>query len=120
MKHIKNILTLSHIVLLVTALIVLAACGDAPAQQGQSAADQEAAALELTADELAEYNGMDGQPAYIAVDGVIYDVSNVSQWKNGQHNGFSAGKDLTEEIKTKSPHGVSKLTGLPVVGTLKP
>ena len=118
MKHIKIILTLSQIVLLVTALIVLAACGDAPAQ-GQTDTD-EAAALELTVDELAEYNGMDGQPAYIAVDGVIYDVSNVSQWKNGQHNGFSAGKDLTEEIKTKSPHGISKLTGLPVVGTLKP
>jgi predicted heme/steroid binding protein len=52
------------------------------------------------------------------VDGVIYDVTNVPQWSNGGHNGFTAGKDLTEEIKNVSPHGVSKLQGLPVVGKL--
>ena len=74
--------------------------------------------LVLTLDELAQYNGKDGNPAYIAVDGVIYDVTDVPQWKNGEHNGFSAGNDLTEEIKTISPHGVSKLVGLPVVGKL--
>jgi predicted heme/steroid binding protein len=72
----------------------------------------------MTADELSAFNGKDGQPAYIAVDGVIYDVTEVSFWKNGDHNGFEAGQDLTEEIKTISPHGVSKLKGLPVVGTL--
>ncbi len=74
--------------------------------------------LELTLAELAKYNGKDGQPAYVAVDGVIYDVSGYAKWKNGEHNGNSAGQDLTEVIKTKSPHGVAKLNGVPVVGKL--
>jgi predicted heme/steroid binding protein len=52
------------------------------------------------------------------VDGVIYDVTNVPQWRNGEHNGFSAGQDLTDEIKSISPHGVSKLKTVPVVGRL--
>ena len=72
----------------------------------------------MTLEELSVYNGKDGQPAYIAVDGVVYDVSNVSQWRDGEHNGFIAGGDLTEEIKTLSPHGTSKLSGLPVVAEL--
>lgn len=69
--------------------------------------------------ELEAFDGQNGNPAYIAVDGMIYDVSNASPWKNGQHNGFEAGRDLTEEIKNSSPHGVSKLRGLPVVGKLE-
>lgn len=73
----------------------------------------------FTIDELSTYNGKDGNSAYIAVEGIVYDVTNVSQWKNGMHNGFEAGKDLTEEIKTISPHGVSKLKGVPVVGKLE-
>ena len=74
--------------------------------------------MTLTIEELSQYNGKDGNPAYIAVDGVIYDVTDVPYWSGGEHNGFSAGQELTEEIKTISPHGVSKLNGLPVVGTL--
>lgn len=74
--------------------------------------------LVLTIEELSEFNGENGNPAYIAVDGVIYDVTNVSPWAGGEHNGFTAGADLTEEIKNVSPHGVSKLDGVPVVGKL--
>ena len=75
--------------------------------------------LVLTVDELAAYNGKDGQPAYVAVDGVIYDVTDVPEWAGGEHySGLTAGQDLTEEIKNQSPHGLSVLDGLPVVGTL--
>jgi hypothetical protein len=35
----------------------------------------------FTLEELATYNGQNGQPAYIAVEGVVYDVSNSSRWK---------------------------------------
>lgn len=74
--------------------------------------------LELTLDQLKQYDGKNGNPAYVAVDGVIYDVTNVPQWKNGEHNGYSAGNDLTDIIKNKSPHGVKQLNGIPVVGKL--
>ena len=74
--------------------------------------------VEFTLEELAQFNGKDGQPAYIAVDGVIYDVTNSNAWKNGQHNGFEAGMDLTEEIKNVSPHGIGKLDNVVPVGML--
>lgn len=86
----------------------------------ETAGDEESALLELTEEELAKFNGKDGQPAYIAVDGVIYDVSNHPAWKEGGHNGYEAGKDLTTEIKEKSPHGVGKLTEATEVGKLVP
>jgi predicted heme/steroid binding protein len=87
---------------------------------GCSADNNESTAPEkiFTIDELAAFNGKDGAPAYIAVDGIVYDVTNVSYWRNGMHNGFEAGRDLTEEIKTISPHGVSKMKGIPVIGKL--
>jgi predicted heme/steroid binding protein len=73
------------------------------------------------AEELAKYDGQNGNPAYIAVDGKVYDVSDVAQWKDGSHFGrYQAGQDLTEEIKTESPHGVSKLDSIPIVGLYEP
>ncbi|WP_430884795.1 cytochrome b5 domain-containing protein [Fusibacter sp. JL216-2] len=60
---------------------------------------------EMTLDELSTYNGQDGQPAYVAVDGTVYDVSHLDKWKTGQHMGqHDAGQDLSEEI-LQSPHG---------------
>lgn len=81
--------------------------------------DEDSGELVLSTEELAEYNGNDGSPAYIAVDGVIYDVSNSEMWQEGQHNGFEAGMDLTDEIMSESPHGDSVLERLTVVGKLE-
>lgn len=73
----------------------------------------------FTLEELSQYNGKNGQPAYVAVDGVVYDVTNVEAWKDGEHKqGLTAGNELTEEITNQSPHGLKVLEGLPVVGTL--
>ena len=74
--------------------------------------------LELTLDELKQYDGKNGNPAYVAVDGIIYDMTNVAAWRNGEHNGYSAGNDLTDIIKNKSPHGVKNLEGVPIVGKI--
>lgn len=72
----------------------------------------------FTLEELSKYNGRDGNPAYVAVDGIVYDLTDSGAWRNGKHNGFTAGKDLTEEIKNISPHGVKNLEGIPIVGKL--
>ena len=47
----------------------------------------------FTLDELSKYDGTNGQPAYIAVDGVVYDVT--SNFPNGEHHGCKAGTDST-------------------------
>ncbi len=114
------------ILLLTISLLVLSGCGSndtspEPAGTTDSVTTEEAAqeTMSLTLAELAVYNGKDGNPAYVAVDGIIYDASGSSLWKNGDHNGFEAGKDLTDPIKSSSPHGVRKLNNLPVVGELK-
>lgn len=72
----------------------------------------------FTLDELAEYDGQDGRPAYIAVDGIVYDVSIVSVWGSGTHFGFEAGIDATEALQSAAPHGAAQLNQAEVVGTL--
>ncbi len=94
------------------------AATDAPAAEATDAAPAEEEAVELTLEELAEFNGKDGARAYVAVDGIIYDVTDSAFWKDGAHNGFEAGKDLTTEIKEKSPHGVAKLDNVKEIGKL--
>ena len=73
---------------------------------------------EFTLEELAQYNGTMGNPAYVAVNGIVYDVSNNSKWSGGTHFGLTAGKDLTAQFE--SCHGASnRLSKLPKVGILK-
>ncbi len=71
----------------------------------------------FTLEELKQYDGTNGNPAYVAVDGVVYDVTDKPLWAGGTHKGNLAGQDLSEAI-LKSPHGKAKLEELPVVGTL--
>lgn len=72
----------------------------------------------FTRDQLRQYNGKDGQPAYVAIDGVVYDVTNVPAWKNGEHHGNQAGYDLTDVLYRDSPHKDRVLADLPKVGRL--
>ncbi|MBN1576275.1 MAG: hypothetical protein JW913_06985 [Chitinispirillaceae bacterium] len=75
----------------------------------------------LTIEELAGYNGADGKAAYVAIDGVIYDVSPIKAWRKGKHKGrHIAGTELGDAIRKKSPHGLKVLKNLKVVGKLVP
>lgn len=73
----------------------------------------------FTLEELKAYNGKEGSPAYIAVNGMVYDVSNSSRWRDGNHNGFDAGQDLTDALYNDSPHGDRTLANVPVVGRIE-
>lgn len=101
-----------------TAAGTTSAVTTAAATTATSQTEATSAGLELTLEELSEFNGKDGKPAYVAVDGIIYDVTASPAWKDGGHNGFEAGKDLTDEIKNVSPHGVVKLENVPEIGRL--
>jgi predicted heme/steroid binding protein len=72
----------------------------------------------FTIEELAKCNGQNGAPAYVAVDGIVYDVTNVKAWTGGKHHGNGAGADVTDVIKKSSPHGLKVLKNLKVVGKL--
>lgn len=72
----------------------------------------------FTLEELSTYNGKDGNEAYVAVDGIVYDVTGLPAWTGGEHNNNYAGQDLSEAIKN-APHGTSKLKGLTIVGKLE-
>lgn len=51
-----------------------------------------------TKDELSQYNGKNGMPAYVAVNGTVYDVTNNAAWGAATHFGLSAGNDLTTQF----------------------
>lgn len=71
----------------------------------------------FTPEELAQYDGTNENPAYVAYRGIVYDVSRVVAWSGGRHQGHLAGIDVTEAL-SRSPHGAIVLSFLPVVGTL--
>lgn len=71
----------------------------------------------FTLEELSQYDGKDGHPAYYAYEGVVYDVTNSPLWKLGQHFGHQAGQDLTGRLEG-APHGDDVVKAMPVVGTL--
>lgn len=68
--------------------------------------------------ELKKADGRNGNPAYIAIQGIVYDVSSFPGWKGGEHHKLQAGAELSENF-LKSGHGVAYLQKLPVVGRLK-
>lgn len=73
---------------------------------------------QFTLEELAEFDGSKGKPAYVAVNGIVYDASVNGAWGGGTHFGLYAGRDLTAQFG--GCHGESGvLQKLPKVGVLK-
>ena len=72
---------------------------------------------EFTLEELAEYDGRDGRPAYVVFEGVVYDVTESAMWDEGDHEGqHQAGHDLTAEHED-APHE-PYVTDFPEIGRL--
>lgn len=72
---------------------------------------------DMTLEELATFNGKNGQPAYVAYNGVVYDVTESAMWGDGEHEAMHfAGADLTAE-HDDAPHDVY-VTDFPEVGRI--
>jgi predicted heme/steroid binding protein len=53
--------------------------------------------------QLALRNGQDKPQIWVALNGIIYDVTISRLWRNGKHYEHWAGQDLTDELKD-APH----------------
>ncbi|RVU70954.1 MULTISPECIES: cytochrome b5 domain-containing protein [Lactobacillus] len=71
----------------------------------------------FTREELAKFDGEDGREAYVAVNGVVYDMTGNPHVKASAHHGNLAGQDITEAIM-RSGHGDKVMAHLKVVGKL--
>lgn len=71
----------------------------------------------FTVSELSTMNGKNGNPAYVAVNGTVYDVTNTAAWGGASHFGLTAGRDVTSQFQ--SCHlGQPVLSKLNVVGKM--
>ncbi|MGG7179059.1 cytochrome b5 domain-containing protein [Clostridium paraputrificum] len=73
---------------------------------------------EYTLEELEKYDGKEGRPAYVVVEGKVYDVTNNPYWKNGSHFGANSGEEMTKTFYECHAKSTGVLKKLPVVGIL--
>ena len=72
---------------------------------------------EFTLEDLSQYTGRNGRPAYAAIEGIVYDISNSKALGGETYFGLIAGQDLTSQFN--SCHGIIDiLTNAPKVGIL--
>jgi predicted heme/steroid binding protein len=72
----------------------------------------------FTIQDLSEYDGTGGKPAYVAVNGVVYDVSSEKTWGGATHFGLTAGKDVSAQFNS-CHNAQAVLSKLPRVGVIK-
>ena len=58
---------------------------------------------------IEKYDGQNGNPAYVAINNRVYDVTHIPAWQDGTHHGNKAGLDLTDVLFNYSPHKDSVL-----------
>ncbi|MEK6793881.1 MAG: hypothetical protein AABZ39_03840 [Spirochaetota bacterium] len=110
---------LSILVMLGTVVSLSAQCPNAAGKCAPNTTDvkSDTKELRLTIKELAAFNGKNGKSAYVAVDGIIYDVSGVEAWKDGAHKEGKAGTDISALIRN-APHKITVLGKRTVVGSI--
>ena len=67
--------------------------------------------------QLALRNGQDKPEVWVALHGIIYDVSKSRLWNKGKHYEHWAGQDLTDELPD-APHNEKVFDKFRVVGKL--
>lgn len=72
----------------------------------------------ITRAQLALRNGQDKPEIWVALRGVVYDVTASRLWRNGKHYEHWAGQDLTDELKD-APHNENVFDKFKVIGRLK-
>ena len=73
---------------------------------------------EYTKAQLALRNGQDKPEVWVALRGIIYDVTKSRLWRNGKHYEHWAGQDLTDEL-ADAPHTEFVFDKFIAVGRLK-
>lgn len=53
---------------------------------------------------IEKYDGQNGNPAYVAINNRVYDVTHIPAWQDGTRHGNKAGLDLTDVLFNYSPH----------------
>ena len=143
----RKLLILLGVALLVAALLAGCSSDDAeepePQQEETQTVDEEASMEEdvdaeedtdveedadaeeeatFTLAELAEFDGKGGNPAYVAVDGVVYDVTGSADWPEGDHTpcnlNAAAGRDLSDLMDQAPARMRALIESQPVVGVL--
>ncbi|MEG0410577.1 MAG: cytochrome b5 domain-containing protein [Erysipelotrichaceae bacterium] len=112
---------MKKIVALMMILLLTGCASNSPTEPKQDAPTQDktqtgelSKLIEITLEELKAFNGLETQPAYIAVDGQVYDVSAI--FTNGEHHGMKAGADLSSAFHDE--HSIDKLKLAKHVGYL--
>lgn len=72
---------------------------------------------EFTKSQLALRNGQDKPQIWVALHGVIYEVTDSRLWNNGKHYEHWAGQDLTDELKD-APHTEKVFEKFKAIGRL--
>jgi predicted heme/steroid binding protein len=68
----------------------------------------------FTPEELARHDGQNGALGYIAINGNVYDVTNVQLLKDGRHHGVNPGSDVSDLFV----HNQAILNRLKIIGKL--
>jgi len=70
-----------------------------------------------TKSQLALRNGQDKPQIWVALNGIIYDVTESRLWRNGKHYEHWAGQDLSDEL-ADAPHTETVFEKFTAVGRL--
>lgn len=73
---------------------------------------------QFTTEELAQNDGRAGRPAYVSVNGNVYDVTDKDVWSDGIHFGLLAGTDVSSGFASCHVGQTDIIENLPLVGVM--